>query len=124
MIRHDPELGPSRVCRVCRELWPLGWPFYRKDGATCEACLSDRNAGRPTRLRVRTDQERRRDRERKAAARRDPVRGDRLRARERDTQARWYERNREAEQERRRDYYARQLDRPVRVGFGRPRIAA
>jgi hypothetical protein len=127
--RDDPELGPVRRCRVCGEEWPLGAPFYRPRGATCEACLSEREkAWRPSPPRGRTsklstaevEERRRRDRERKAAARRDPVRG----AREREMRMRHYWRNHEAFLERRRQDYAESIGRPVRVGWGRPRIAA
>jgi hypothetical protein len=73
---------------------------------------------------VDTATKRRRDRERKAALRRDPVLGDKLRARQREAQKRYYERNRLVCLERTRSRYAANLDRPVRDGIGRPRIAA
>lgn len=139
MTRDDPELGPVRRCLSCREWWPDEPPFFAKvnrDGRTyqrgsCNACRADRRNGRPI---VRTavthgttvdlENRRRRDRERKAALRRDPVFGDKLRARQREAQQRFYERNRAAVLGQHRARYAAALDRPVREGFGRPRIAA
>lgn len=130
-VRIDPELGRVRRCRVCREEWPDEPDFYKRRCVTCNACRADRTNGRAIPLRPVTHgseldmaEKRRRDRERKAALRRDPVLGDKLRARQREAQARHYERNRVAILERNRARYASRLDRPVREGFGRPRMAA
>lgn len=128
----DPELGRVRRCLTCREVWPDDREFYeRPTYRSCRACRSDREKGRAIPLRAAThgptddlEADRRRDRDRKAALRRDPVLGDKLRARQREAQARYYERNRAACLARTRARYASRLDRPVVVGFGRPRIAA
>ena len=71
-----------------------------------------------------SERRRQRDNERKAAQRRDPVLGERLRARQREAQRRYYERHRGECLERTRAQYAARLDRPVRKGIGRQRIAA
>lgn len=132
MTRTDAILGPVRRCRVCREWWPDVTEFYEGGRyQTCRACRADRANDRPIPLTPVTHgsttdlvAKRRRDLERKAALRRDPVLGDKLRARNAAAQRRYYERNRAAELERARVDYAARLNRPVRVGFGRPRIAA
>lgn len=128
---HDPILGPVRRCRECRKCWPDDPLFYKRGYASCNACRADRANGRPIPLTPVTrgptadlETKRRRDRERKAALRRDPVLGDKLRARQREAQQRYYARHRAACLDRTRAHYAARLDRPVREGFGRPRIAA
>ena len=131
-MMYDPILGAVRRCRECREVWPDEPLFYERRGyASCNACRSDRAKGRAIPRRPVThgafvdfENRRRRDRERKAALRRDPVLGDKLRTRQRAAQKRYYERHRAACLERTRARYAAALDRPVREGFGRPRIAA
>lgn len=131
MTRDDPELGPVRRCNTCGEWWPDDIEFFAKKRRLCRACRADRERGRPIPKRPATlgsefDQERKRqkDRERKAALRRDPVFGEKMRARQRLAQQRFYERNKAVILERHRQSYAAKLDRPVREGFGRPRIAA
>jgi hypothetical protein len=132
MTRDDPELGPVRRCRSCKEFWPDDVEFYDPRYRICRACQKDRANGRPIPVRPEThaakgvdlENRRKRDNARKAALRRDPILGDKLRAREREAQRRYYERNRAVEIERSRAYYAARLDRPVRIGFGRPRVAA
>lgn len=129
--RVDPELGPVRRCRSCQEWWPDERTFYAKGYATCRACRADRSNGRPFPTRpvthgatVDMQTKRRRDRERKAALRRDPVLGDKLRARQREAQRRYYARHTERCRARTRAQYAARLGRPVREGLGRPRMAA
>lgn len=129
---YDPILGVVRRCRECREVWPDDSAFYERRGyASCNACRSDRANGRAIPHRAAThgstpdlENKRRLDTERKAALRRDPVFGDVLRAKQAAASVRYYARNRTVCLERRRQKYAAQLDRPVREGFGRPRIAA
>ena len=128
-VRIDPELGRVRRCRVCREEWPADQEFFRSNAATCRACRADLSKARPIPLtsvthgkHINLEEKRRRDRERKAALRRDPVLGDKLRARQREAQRRHYEKNRLAVLERHRISYAAKLDRPIREGFGRPRF--
>lgn len=131
MTRDDPELGPVRRCRTCREFWPDDRTFYEPRYASCNACRADRANRRPIPIRATThgsslnvELRRQRDRERKAALRRDPILGDKLRARQRQAQRRFYWRNRARELEASRRAYAARLGRPVREGFGRPRVAA
>ncbi|CAB4174025.1 hypothetical protein UFOVP1028_11 [uncultured Caudovirales phage] len=116
----DDELDCTvRRCRACREWWPLTSECYQAAGSghrlrTCNACRVERGIRRHVRAAA--------DNARKAAQRRDPERRGALLARQRDAQSRYYERNRAAELERNRLSYAARLDRPVRLGFGRPRI--
>jgi len=131
MRRIDPELGIVRRCQTCREEWPDTPEFFQKRYASCRACRKDIANGRAIPLRAMThgatidrEAKRRRDRERKAALRRDPVLGDKLRARQRAAQRRYYERHWAVCLERSRARYASLVGRPVREGFGRPRVAA
>lgn len=129
--RMDPELGLVRRCARCKEWWPADGEFYRPRHLTCTACVRDRENKRPIVTRPTThgnsldmETKRRKDRERKAALRLDPILGDKLRARQRQAQQRFYERNRLTILERHRESYAKRVGRPIREGFGRPRIAA
>lgn len=129
--RIDPELGPVKRCVVCRDEWPADPEFFKHGSVTCKACRADMTNDRPIAKKTAThgptfdlEKKKRKDRERKAALRRDPILGEKLRERQKLAQRRFYERNRMTILERHRQSYAEKLDRPVREGFGRPRIAA
>lgn len=134
-VKLDPDLGEVRRCPLCRDWWPNDSEFYyTRPGhglsqTQCRACIADRNAKRPVPLRPVThgsalniEAKRARDRERKAQLRRDPILGDKLRERERRAQQAYYERNAAQERARHREWYANRVGRPVREGFGRPRM--
>lgn len=120
--RPDPILGDVRRCRVCSEEWPLTSEFYERMGqqrgrrlmSTCRACRAERTARiRPTK----SDTLYRR-------VRKSGPEGEALRARQREASKRYYWNHRAEELEKQRAQYAAKLDRPVRVGFGRPRAIA
>lgn len=135
-VRDDPEIGEVRRCTTCREWWPNDDEFFYAVPAgshpvkQCRACIAERKAKRPTPLRPRTHgseldiiAKRKRDCERKAALRRDPILGDKLRERQRMTQRRYYERNHDALLAARRAKYVEQVGHEPTPGVGRPRIA-
>ena len=131
MTKDDPELGTVKRCRECKEWWPADRTFFRPRYGTCRACQADKANERPIAKRPTThgrtrniEEKRRRDRERKAALRRDPILGDKLRERQRQTQRRFYERHRATILDKRRSNYVERIGRPIRENFGRPRIAA
>ena len=95
----------------------------------CRACQADIKNGRPIPLVPMThgdhidwEAKRARESERKAELRADPILGDKLRKRQREASARYFARNQAQVRANRRVAYAAALDRPVQVGFGRPRI--
>jgi hypothetical protein len=135
--REDPLLGPVRRCSLDGEWWPEDPAFwtYRPDGrihgSQCRACRNDRRRRRPVPRKMTThgsepnkERKRQMDKDRKRALRQDPVLGEKLRARQREAQRRYYERHRLEVLEQHRERYAAKLDRPVRIGFGRPRVEA
>ena len=116
MTRNDPELGPEKFCRCCGEWWPNEPLFFTPRYASCNACRAERTSGRPIRNVKATALF-----QRKPV---DPTRAAMVRERQRVASWRYYWRHRAPVLERRRQRYAAQLDRPVRPGFGRPRVAA
>ena len=134
--RYDPQIGGmARRCTKCHEWWPDDADFYYEAPSRsnptrqCRACIAEQKAGRPTPLRPKThgttidiEAKRARDRERKAALRRDPILGDKLRERQRLAQQRFYERNKPSQRARMRAYYERKRGHPPRPGLGRPRL--
>ena len=132
MTRDDPILGLVRRCQTCAEWWPQDPAFYghqhgRVAYRSCNACRSDLAAGRAIPRRPATHghttdwiAKRARDCERKAELRRDPILGEKLRARQRASARRYYWRNAEAVREANRARYAAR-NGPVKVGYGRPR---
>lgn len=135
-IRIHPELGEERLCVTCKEWWPTDREFWKLDAngrilfRSCRSCRWEKERGRAIPIRPTThrrsgidvEAKRARDRQRKRDVRRDPVLGDKLRARQVMAQRRYYERNRAAVLAAHRERYAQSLDRPVRSGFGRPRM--
>lgn len=135
--KDDPILGTVRRCSTCREWWPDDDEFYYSVPSTgtahhrnqCRACVDERRHGRATPLRPKThgsvadiEAKKQRDRERKAAVRRDPILGDKMRERQRLAQQRYYERNRVKVLERHRARYVERVGHEPTPGTGRPRV--
>lgn len=133
-VRHRADTGFEMKCSDCRDYWPLDLEFWSPEAGMvrCRACLLDRRAqlerkrARSRLVRLMTPEQvarkRLMDNDRKKREREDPVRGDRLRAREREAQQRFYEKHRSDYLERRRNYYERTVGHPPTPGIGRPRV--
>ena len=130
-VRYREDTGLEGRCDYCREWWPLEDDFWRlgRSFRKCRACTNDeqRVYDQQRRAHIYRSPEamarkRAQDNARKAAERRDPVKGDRMRERQREAQRRFYERHRETVLARRRAGYEARVGHPPTPGIGRPRL--
>jgi hypothetical protein len=130
-LRYRADTGFELKCNDCREWWPLDTEFYDPIHGlqACKACHLERRRNRETgrykRVEFMTPEQRKRkrvlDNARKKREREDPNRGDKLRARERKSQADYYERHLDSLRARRRAQYEAAVGHPPTPGIGRPR---
>jgi hypothetical protein len=130
-VRYREDIGFEGRCDYCREWWPLEDDFWRlgRSFRKCRACHNDdqRVYDQKKRATIYRSPEaiaRRRaaDNERKRRERLDPVKGEALRARQREAQRRFYGRNRLRVLAHHRATYAERVGHQPTPGIGRPRL--
>lgn len=132
-VRFREDTGFEGRCEECRGWWPMDSEFWllTKGLRRCRACQneakaeSDRNRRpRPMRSAAAIARRKESDRERKRLERIDPERRPILLARQRESQARFYERRRAEVLAGHRARYAERVGHEPTPGIGRPRAAA
>ena len=131
-LRWREDTGFEAHCEYCRDWWPLDLEFWspRNSLRKCRACYlawrrtRDKASYRanPVPKRLRSQARRDADRRRQQLARLDPERRPIILERQRQAQARYYERRGAEVREKRRLAYVASVGHEPTAGIGRPRM--